>query len=465
VKRIRLTLPARILIAAAALCTLYFIASYRGIISEGDDPFFSQEMIENADKPLVLKIGITDPNQVTSIIAANGGLSTAPDSALGKRNLSCAITVFKDILDAENAFLEGTINVLATTPARFGTTYHSLEEKSPAVFLLSGSAISDCAVISRKPFPGSASIKGKSVICAERGESHVFGLFIAACAKVNADEIDWKFTNSDEETAQLYNKGKGDIAIIDYTKIKDPKSLPAPVVRSSEISGLFRSILVIREGLIAAHKDNLTAFINGVFEERTRISQMKNPDAASYLTGLGISNPLFSVINPAGLSAGYTENIKYFRLTPDREWDFCREFELVRALDDPDFAMADEVVNVIPFSSLPPAVAVKVTVNDKPRTSGAFILSENGLAFDETGSVTESSRNALKSTAFYATLSRYCRIVINTGNPSSPYVASSREQSVRTMLTKDYNVPAAIISAAKDNRESISLILTSPDSK
>ena len=458
-KRIRLTLAARILIASAAICALYLIASYRGIIPDGDDPFFSADMIENAGKPLELRIGFTDINQVASVVAANGGLATTADSPIGKRGVSCALTLFKDEHDAESAFLAGTVNALATTPARFAASYHSLEEKSPAVFLLTGSSTVDCAVISRKPLAGSSALKGKSVICAERGESHIFGLFLAECAKVKTGEIDWKFTNSDEETAQLFRKGKGDVAIIDFTKIKTSGDLPEPVIRSSEFAGLFRSVLIIREGLAAIHEHALASFIDGVFEARSRVALMKLPDAAALYSGLGIRNALFEKINPASLSAGYRENADYFRITADRKWDFCREFELIRALDDSDLPIADETVNTIPLASVTTQTSPKVSTYELPHNGGTFALFESGISFSENGSVTDDSRFALKSAAFFAAMSPSSAIIVGIGKNDSSYTASVRDQSVRNMLTKEYNAPAKIILPAKDNRQTVTVQL------
>jgi len=412
-------------------------------------------MIENADKPLDLRIGFTDINQVASIVAANGGLATKADSSISRRGVACALTLFKDEQDAESAFLAGTVNALATTPARFAASYHSLEEKSPAVFLLTGNSTIDCAIISRKPLSGSSALKGKSVICAERGESHIFGLFLAECAKLKTGEIDWKFTNSDEETAQLFREGKGDIAIIDFTKIKSSGDLPSPVIRSAEFAGLFRSVLIIREGLVAIHEHAISSFIDGIFEARTRVAQMKIPDAAALYSGLGIRNPLFDKNNPASLSAGYRDNADYFRITADRRWDFCREFELIRALDGSDLPVADEIVNTIPLGSVTTQTSPKVSTYELPHNGESFVLFESGISFSENGSVTDASRFALKSAAFLAAMSPSSSIIIGIGKNDSSYTASVRDQSVRNMLTKEYNAPAKIISSSKENKQTV----------
>ena len=182
---------------------------------------------------------------------------------------------------------------------------------------------------------------------------------------------------------------------------------------------------------------------------------MKLPDAAALYSGLGIKNALFEKFNPAAVSAGYRENADYFRITADRKWDFCREFELIRAIDGSDLPIADETVNAIPLSAVTVQAAPKVPAYELPHNGNTFVLFESGISFSENGSVTDDSRFALKSAAFLAAMSPSSSILVGTGKNDSSYIASTRDLSAKNMLTKEYNAPAKIISSSRDNRQTV----------
>ncbi|HNX57531.1 MAG TPA: hypothetical protein PKK43_00425, partial [Spirochaetota bacterium] len=124
-------------------------------------------------------------------------------------------------------------------------------------------------------------------------------------------------------------------------------------------------------------------------------------------------------------------------------------------LDGSDLPVADEIVNTIPLGSVTTQTSPKVSTYELPHNGESFVLFESGISFSENGSVTDASRFALKSAAFLAAMSPSSSIVIGIGKNDSSYTASVRDQSVRNMLTKEYNAPAKIISSSKENKQTV----------
>jgi hypothetical protein len=458
VKKIRLTLAARLFLAAGTLGAVYFIAISQGIIPSDDRGFLSPEIIKSADDDLTLTLGITNETDAAGIIVANGGMSTVPDSPMGRAKLRCNIKMYGDAREMELAFNRGEINLMATTPARFSAAFRSLEQKCPVAFLLAGQSHAQCAVYSRMPLTGASLFAKKTVITTEQSEPHAFTLLLAKMGGISPDSIDWHFTNSDEETASLYLAGKGDIAVINTSQIKNSMKLGAAVITSHAFPDMFGSVIIAREGIITVHENTFNAFMSAFFEGRDRLAAMKPADARTFVARWNFAGKNTDTDHPASVIADYEGNRLYFRMTPRRILDFFEEYGLFAAKNDVTSVPAEAVHKLLLADMPPPKSRIKTSTN-VAYSGGAFTLRQEGLSFDENGVITGTTRHALRRCALYAAYATSAKIEIASGKGQSSYIESVREQQVRTLLTQEYGVAASRIVAVKSDTPFIALSL------
>lgn len=462
-KRIHRTIILRVVPAVIILAALFIAYKASSVITSYTPTFLTKQVISEADTVLSFKLGTVSTTGIEGIINANGGLATADDSVIKSKSLTLEVKRYAGIDEMEKSFIKGDINLMAMTPAQFGSSYQTIQKESPAAFMLSGDAPSDYVFISRKPASSTADLKNISIACVRDSAAYLFAFTLAKLGGVPAKGIQWKFTSGDQESIDLYNKGACDAAAFDRSRIGSPETLPASAVTSASMPHLFNTIIVAREGSIASHHDEFTKLLFAVLEARNILASKSADMAHEEFARLSIDNPRYAKAHSANMIAGYDSNMLFFRLTAQRGWDFFNEFDITKELGKGTPPVAEEAAHTLILAELTPPRSVKVqTPADEQYTGAAFTLFKKDLMFDDNGPLKDDSRAALSTTALYSSIAPAARIVIVTGNAANSYIGSLREQSVRDILVKEFQVPLQRIVFAKGENPSIELSLIPP---
>jgi ABC-type amino acid transport substrate-binding protein len=464
VKRYRLTFIAKILLAALAFLVIWIHESSRGLFPvSGSGMLLSDASLEAAGKPLSLVLGVTDPSEAAGLVTANGGSETADGSILGNMNVSMKVRVFPDRLELERGFLHGSVNLMATTPARFGAVYATMDSISPVAFMLSAPSAIRSAIITGKNFSSTSDLAGMKIACARGGSAFFFAYYLSTLSG-SGREISWSFTNDDEESLLLYRKGKVDAAAVSSTSAALHGDLP--VAATSDIApSFFSTVIVARESQIVAHRKIFASLVDAQFLSRKNILSLKDADAIKSMMNAGI-NPV-QKINPAALIASDEDNRIFFRLSQARIWDYFNQFELGSdAARNPivqNKILALETAHTLLIADCRSNSGKTGAQSDPPLPKKQIILAQINIQFKkDNNELSIESKSSVKNLLRKSIVFPKSVFGVSGGtysNPAEALLAAQRAQAIRNFLYQEYTVPYTRQTNFQSNNSTILLII------
>jgi NitT/TauT family transport system substrate-binding protein len=139
-----------------------------------------------------------------------------------------------------------------------------------------------------------ANLRGKRLACAEATPSHYFALFALTQGGLTNRDVNWVFTTSAVEAANVYKAGKVDAAVSWSPDVYMAAKERGHILASTkEASNLIADIFVARGDFIEKHPEDLRRFVAGWLKGVEMASA--NPDRTAALlaksfSGIGLED-------------------------------------------------------------------------------------------------------------------------------------------------------------------------------
>ena len=242
-----------------------------------------------------IKVAIVTWGGYAGGIFANNGFAPTKDSVFFKDfGIQVELLVIDDFAKSRDAFRaggdKGGVDIMWSTVDSYSLEYSGLQRLSPKAVLQydwsrGGDAIAvDASIKSVKD------LKGKSLACAEGTPSHYFALYVLTQGGLTNKDVQWKFTDSAIEAANVFKAGKVDAAVSwspDVYVAAREREGGHILASTKEASNLIADIFVARGDFIEKHPEDLRRFVGGWLKGVDLANQ--NPDKAALLLSKSFS--------------------------------------------------------------------------------------------------------------------------------------------------------------------------------
>ncbi|MGL4368417.1 MAG: ABC transporter substrate-binding protein [Spirochaetota bacterium] len=448
-KKYSLSFLSRIVLIAAAVILVYAHESFRGIfpVQDAQGAIVSDETIKNRNVPFTFSIAAPDAGSVLSILAANGGKKQNPESWYAKNGISADITQEEDAAERLRGFTSGRYNIIALSPVHFSAAYPSLKMLSPVAFLQCGSPSGAVSIIGRPGMTGIPSLKNKRIACTEKSPEHFLILYLLSAHGIHPKEINWIFTLTGDDALRMYESQKADAALYNSACVRKKIPSQSKILFSTQQAPLFdRYVLVAKESDLAVHSDLFAKLVQGHFEARSSMIDMKIEDARAGASAYGVS--LEEGIHPALIIPSFNDNLGFFRMTAARSWDYASVWIAARRFfeipDDYPGQIVAATQNLLILESMDAsAYKKKQPASPPPSSSGksSQLLFSSHLKFKEnTTQLTFESQAFLNELTVRAALFPDARIAVRGGAApaeiSSAWLSGAREAAARDIVVR-----------------------------
>jgi NitT/TauT family transport system substrate-binding protein len=417
-------------------------------------------------------------------IMANGGMAPNPDSVFTKEHgLKVELLQIDDFEKSRDAFRaggdKGGVDIMWSTVDAYALEYGGLAKLDPkAIMQYDWSRGGDAIAVDRS-IQSVADLKGKRIACAEATPSHYFGLYVLTQGGLTNRDVNWVFTSSAVDAANVFKAGKVESAVSwspDVYVAAREREGGHILASTKEASNLIADIFVARGDLLERHPEDVRRFVAGWIKGVEMVG--KNPDRAALLlqkslTGVNTLEDAKAMLDDVKLP-DYAENRGFFDpqgslvnyhtiyQTAQGIWRKIGKISSVyppaQTVDTRFLEAAQEF-----FPAVPSAADTKPEFDFKvpPKRDAAPILTKTVSIFFPTGSATldENAKAVLETQVvdLAATFgSSYLRVSGNTDN------VGSREANVRLSRARADAVTQFLISKGFD-REKFDVVGNGPD--
>jgi NitT/TauT family transport system substrate-binding protein len=378
-------------------------------------------------------------------IVANRGFAPNRNSVFGKDfDVEVELLVIDDFEKSRDAFRaggdRGGVDIMWSTVDAYSLEYGGLARLQPKAVLQYDWSRGGDAIAVDASIKSVADLRGKKLACAEATPSHYFALYALTQGGLTNRDVEWVFTSSAVEAANVFKAGRVDAAVSWSPDVYiAARERPGAHILAStrEASNLIADIFVARGDFIEQHPEDLRRFVGGWLKGVELANA--NPDATAALlaksfSGIGLEDakgmlqdvklPTYAenraFFDPEGSLANYHTIYK----TSQGIW---RKIGKVKDVYEPyqtvDTRFMDAAAQWFPKASEPAAAEFQFTA--PPRGNTAPILTKTVSIYFPSGSATldENAKAVLDTQVvdLAATFgSAYLRIAGNTDNVGSP---------------------------------------------
>jgi NitT/TauT family transport system substrate-binding protein len=378
-------------------------------------------------------------------IVANGGFAPNRNSVFGKEfDIEVELLVIDDFEKSRDAFRaggdRGGVDIMWSTVDAYSLEYGGLAKLNPKAVLQYDWSRGGDAIAVDASIKTVADLRGKKLACAEATPSHYFALYALTQGGLTNRDVEWVFTTSAVEAANVFKAGRVDAAVSwspDVYIAARERQGGHILASTREASNLIADIFVARGDFIEQHPDDLRRFVGGWLKGVDLANA--NPDSTAALlaksfSGIGLEDakgmlqdvklPTFAenraFFDPAGSLANYHTIYK----TSQGIW---RKIGKVKDVYEPyqtvDTRFLQAAAQWFPGAAEPTAAEFQFTA--PPRANTAPILTKTVSIYFPTGSSTldENAKAVLDTQVvdLAATFgSAYLRIAGNTDNVGNP---------------------------------------------
>jgi NitT/TauT family transport system substrate-binding protein len=244
-------------------------------------------------------------------IMANGGMAPNPDSVFSKDyGVQVELLQIDDFTKSRDAFRaggdKGGVDIMWSTVDAYSLEYDGLSKLNPKAILQydwsrGGDAIAvDASIKSVKD------LKGKKLACAEATPSHYFALYVLTQGGLTNRDVDWVFTDSAVDAANVFKSGKVDAAVSwspDVYVAARERQGGHILASTKEASNLIADIFVARGDFLQQHPEDARRFVAGWLKGVEMVQ--KNPERAAVLLQKSLSG-----VNTLEDAKGMLEDVK-----------------------------------------------------------------------------------------------------------------------------------------------------------
>jgi NitT/TauT family transport system substrate-binding protein len=204
-------------------------------------------------------------------IVANEGFAPNKNSTFAKDfGIEVEITVIDDFEKSRDAFRaggdKGGVDIMWSTVDAFALEYGGLERLKPKTILQYDWSRGGDAIAVDGSIGSVADLKGKKIAVAEATPSHYFALFVLTQGGLTNRDVQWVFTTSAVEAANVFKAGKVDAAVSWSPDVYiAARERPGAKILAStrEATNLIADIFVARGDFIDAYPEDVRRFVAG----------------------------------------------------------------------------------------------------------------------------------------------------------------------------------------------------------
>src|SRR5262249_29844037 len=151
-------------------------------------------------------------------IMANNGMLPNPDSVFSKDfGIQVELLQIDDFSKSRDAFRaggdKGGVDIIWSTVDAYALEYGGLSKLNPkAIMQYDWSRGGDAIAVDRS-IKSVADLRGKRLACAEATPSHYFALYVLTQGGLTNRDVNWVFTSSAVDAANVFEAGKVDAAV------------------------------------------------------------------------------------------------------------------------------------------------------------------------------------------------------------------------------------------------------------
>jgi NitT/TauT family transport system substrate-binding protein len=260
-----------------------------------------------ATKPLGSGARLSRPIRVAIVtwggyaggIVANDGFAPNPNSLFAKDyGVQVELLVIDDFEKSRDAFRaggeRGGVDIMWSTVDAYALEFGGLAKLNPKAFLQYDWSRGGDAIVVDNSIQNVAGLRGKKLACAEATPSHYFALFALTQGGLTNRDVNWIFTTSAVEAANVYKAGKVDAAVSWSPDVYMAAKERGHILASTkEASNLIADIFVSRGDFIEQHPEDIRRFTAGWLKGVERANA--NPDRTAALlaksfSGIGLED-------------------------------------------------------------------------------------------------------------------------------------------------------------------------------
>ena len=274
-----------------------------------------------------IRVGIVTWGGYAGGIYANNGFPATKDSIFFKEyGITVELKVIDDYPASRTAFKLGGdkdgVDIVWATVDSYALEYDQLKELEPKVIMQYDWSRGGDAIAVSEEIKEVSDLKGKRIAVAEGTPSHYFALYMLAQADLSTTDVNFTFTDSAIEAAQIFRQGRADAAVSwspdVYQAAKDRKG--GHILASTrEATNLIADVFVVRGDFAKKHKGLVAKFVLGWLHGVDAVN--KKPELSYDLMAKGFegvdkeaAKGMFADVK----LPSYSENLAFFEVTGDQ---------------------------------------------------------------------------------------------------------------------------------------------------
>jgi NitT/TauT family transport system substrate-binding protein len=274
-----------------------------------------------------IKVAIVTWGGYAGGIMANNGFKPNKDSTFWKEyGIEVELKVIDDYPASRAAFKsggdKGGVDIMWATVDSFALEYDTIKDLNPVTIMQYDWSRGGDAVAVSKEIQAVADLKNKRIAVAEGTPSHYFALYMLSQADLSTTDVNWVFTSSAIEAAQLFEQGKVDAAVSwspDVYQAAEGRDGGHILASTKEATALIADVFVARGDFAKEHPDLVAKFVLGWLDGVDQVN--KNPDPVYPLMvdgfeGIGMDDAK-GMLGDVKLPS-YSENLAFFEVTGDQ---------------------------------------------------------------------------------------------------------------------------------------------------
>jgi NitT/TauT family transport system substrate-binding protein len=255
-------------------------------------------------------------------IMANGGMAANKNSAFAKDfGVEVELLQIDDFVKSRDAFRaggdKGGVDIMWSTVDAYALEYGGLSKLNPKAILQYDWSRGGDAIAVDASIQSVADLRGKQLACAQETPSHYFALYTLSQGGLSNRDVNWVFTDSAVEAANVFKAGKVEAAVSwspDVYVAARERQGGHILASTKEASNLIADIFVARGDLVEKYPEDVRRFVGGWLKGVEMVQQ--NPERAAVLlqkslTGVNTLEDARAMLEDVKLP-DYAENRGFF---------------------------------------------------------------------------------------------------------------------------------------------------------
>src|SRR5438128_498058 len=244
-------------------------------------------------------------------IMANGGMAPNPDSVFTRDyGVQVELLQIDDFTKSRDAFRaggdRGGVDIMWSTVDAYALEYDGLTKLGPKAIMQYDWSRGGDAIAVDASIKTVKDLKGKKLACAEATPSHYFALYVLTQGGLTNRDVDWKFTDSAVDAANVFKAGQVDAAVSwspDVYVAARERAGGHILASTKEATNLIADIFVARGDFLEQHPEDARPFVAGWLRGVDMVH--KNPERAAVLLQKSLSG-----VNTLDDAKGMLEDVK-----------------------------------------------------------------------------------------------------------------------------------------------------------